>query len=232
MSAARYPTAGGAVAPHPLGPFRSFRRYLRYFVGYELLILGWAVGTTAYFLLIGDPLFVPKSPPGGLADFEDGLWHLGTTALLALPTRRPKLIAGAALLSLGFDADHLPGYFGFAVVARPDHNLVFFVVAAGVMFAWQGAAGGFAAAGAILSHIGLDGGKFPLASPLTPHLFGLTFATQVLFIAIGGLLIFLAARSPRELLRPRTAGSMAGVVAVLAATVFFVWPVLGIFANS
>ncbi|MCI4317976.1 MAG: hypothetical protein L3J96_05500 [Thermoplasmata archaeon] len=186
-------------------------------------VILWSFGAVAVELLLGGSLLTPHTPRPS-PSIADALWHLGTAFLLVLPTRHRVAIALAPALALGLDFDHLFGSVFPAVVGRQAHALLFVVLIGVALYLLRGRPAALLAAGAVLAHIGVDGGGFPLFSPASTALTGLTGVEQVAFCGVGALL-FLAAVTPNsEIPRPRTWVPLVAVVAVLAVVLALGWP--------
>jgi hypothetical protein len=180
--------------------------------------------------LFGAPLG-SAAPAAANSSISDALWHLGTAVLLALGAWNRTTLWVAPLMALGLDVDHLPGVLGLAAMHRPAHDLVFVVVAVVLLYVVVGRAAALTAGGAVLAHIAVDGGSFPLFSPLTTTRFLLPFPAEVVLALSAALLFYVAVRSAGSLRSPRNAARVAGVTLVVAAVIYFFWPVVATFSQ-
>jgi hypothetical protein len=185
-------------------------------------ILLWSFGTFLILLGLGYPE-APHHPPGLSTSLVDALWHVGTAALLALAARDRVVLVVAPVLSLGLDIDHLFGTVFPTVLPRSAHDL-FLIGALGlVIYFLRGRPSAFVAAGAILVHIGVDGGGFPLLSPVTTTFYTLDLPLQIILVAGAGLLFALAVRPLRALRARENWLPLVVVVVVLSSIVALGW---------
>lgn len=227
------PAAGGTRRPRWVGLRPWVPRRDELGLGESALILAlylgavllWSFGAFGVEVLLGGTVLAPVRPGAG-ASGVDALWHLGTAFVLALPTRHRWAVLLAPALALGLDIDHLFGAVFPTVVTRQAHALLFVVLVGLALYALRGRTAGLLAAGAVLAHIGVDGGSFPLFAPLSTAFFPLDLAGQVVFVAAAAILFFVSVRPWKDALAPRDALPIAGVVAALAVILFLAWPVL------
>ncbi|HEY6238548.1 MAG TPA: hypothetical protein VIZ68_05125, partial [Thermoplasmata archaeon] len=154
--------------------------------------------------------------------------HLGTAFLIVLPTRHRVLIALAPWMALGLDADHLFGSAFPTVLHREAHDLVFVLLIALAVGAVVGRAGAFAAAGAALQHLAVDGGVFPLLAPASMATYPIPWPVNIGVLTIAAALLFLTVRGPADLARPRYAIPLVLCVGLVAALQSLI-PGLGLF---
>lgn len=226
---------GAADAPGPAGPAPSavLRGLLRrshgeltrgdaiVIVGLFLAaVLAFSAAAIAVAVALGHPLLAGQIPGGGKSGL-DALWHLLTAFVLVLPLRNRLAAVLAPALSLGIDIDHLFGSVFPYVVGREAHDVFFLVLVSLFVAALEGRSAGLLTAGAVVTHIGVDGGVFPFFAPATLTLYPLDYPVEVALVALAAVLFFLAYRSPRDLLRPRTGLPVAGAVAVIAVAMIF-----------
>jgi hypothetical protein len=162
------------------------------------------------------------TPPGPAHGIEDALWHLATALALVVPARRRTLLWIAPLMSLAVDVDHAFGSLLPTVVGRQAHSFVFLVVASVVLGHRSGATGALLGAGALLSHMAVDGGAFPILVPLSTAAVAAPLGLQLLGVATAELCFFLSTRSAKEALRLEylvplvTAGALVGGILAFA----------------
>lgn len=163
-------------------------RAVRVSGAYGLLALAWSLSG---FLTTGPPLFNGEYPFGFLV-YEVG-GHLLFGALAGLATRDLELgliLTGESAL---IDTDHLLPVFGFHVMGRTAHSLLFIAVASlalGLITRREGRFNAGVAAvtvAAFLAHLGYDtlllNGSFPLLAPLDFAVFSFPFAFSFVFEA-------------------------------------------------
>lgn len=185
-------------------------------VAYGLTVLGFALFLIGCEVGLGDPLVLARSP-GNLRSIEDAAWHLGTGLALALPARRWSAAAMASLMTLGLDGDHIFGDLLPTVIGRTDHCLVFLVAAPFVLYALQGRTAALLGAGAVLAHLSLDGGAFPLFAPVSVATYAFPLAVTAVGAVAAALLFSLAFRPRRVVLSTRSLLAIAVVSAVCVA---------------
>lgn len=218
------PTGAAALAPASARPFwserlarleASPREAIVLGIAFGLLVLGWSGLTYLVEIALGYSSRAPSAPSQSFA-LLDGLWHVATAFVIALPARRRLYLWFAPAIGLGVDIDHLFGATFPTVVLRPAHDLFFVMILTAAMFALFGRFAALSTAGLFVQHIGVDGGLFPFFAPATPTAFPLSYAEQLGLVVAGALLVFLATRSPRDLRSPRAVVSLAASVGVLA----------------
>jgi hypothetical protein len=193
------------------------------FVGllFGVVVFLWSAGSLGIELLLGDRLRA-GTPPGASFGLLDGLWHLATGFIAALPARQRTLLWAAPAMSLGLDIDHLFGSYLPTVLIRPAHNLFLIAILAVVLYVGAGRFGMSAAVAAVLVHIGVDGGTFPLFAPASLTMYPLAYPVQLALIVAAVLLYFLSVRPLGRLKDRRAVLSVVvsvGVLAVLLALI-------------
>ena len=161
------------------------------------------------------------TPPGPARGLEDALWHLVTALLLVLPARRRTLLWLVPLLSLAIDVDHAFGSLLPTVVGRQAHSLVFLAVVSVVLGHRWGSTGTFLGAGAVLSHLAVDGGSFPIIVPLSTSVVEAPLAFQLLGVGLAEASFFLATRDARDALRLRYAIPLVAAGALVGGILAF-----------
>ena len=184
---------------------------------YGLAVLAFAVAIIAIEVALGDPL-VPAKSPGASHSFEDACWHLGTGLALALPARRWTAAWMGAIMSLGLDTDHVFGYVLPTVTGRTDHCIVFLIGGALLLYWLQGRTAGLLTAGAMITHVSLDGGSFPLFAPVSTATYPLPWALTALGVFAAAVMFYLAFRPARGLRQPVDV-VLIGVVVARGASV-------------
>lgn len=198
---------------------------------YLALVLLWSGGAFEVEVLLGHPPLPPHLPEPG-ASFVDALWHLGTAFLLALPTRQRWAIALAPSLALGLDIDHLFGSIFPTVVTRQAHALLFVVLVGLALYAVRGRAAGGIASGAVLAHIGVDGGSFPLLAPFSTAFYPLNLGEQGVFLVVAAALFLLGVRTAREAASRRYALPFVAALASMGVLLALAWPYIEPFARG
>ena len=183
-----------------------------------LLSLGWGAMATWLAEGAGQPISAATGPTQG--EYIDAFWHLGTGFLIALPARDRRLLLITPCMSLGLDADHVFGLFLPSAVSRPDHSLLFALLAASVAYAWKGSLARGATIAAIFTHFAVDGGTFPFLDPLTFSRWPLSFAASAALLVGCGALLLLQG-SPRGWKDQRAWVELS--IIVTALTGFLVW---------
>ncbi|HYK92474.1 MAG TPA: hypothetical protein VEY07_00315, partial [Thermoplasmata archaeon] len=161
----------------------------------------------------------------------DALWHLLTALGLALPARRWVVAWLAPILALGLDVDHVFGDVLATVTGRTAHDLFLVVLVGGLLYELQGRSAALIGVGAVLAHIGVDGGGFPLLGPISTTFYFPPLAVLILFIGLAAGLFFLAARPLRDLRRPTSVALLGGAIAVVAL-LFVYLPVVSTFIGQ
>ncbi len=196
---------------------------------YGAAVLGFSGLLVGVEVLLGHPL-LNAATPGFSHSLADALWHVVSALAIALPARRWATVWLAPVLALGLDVDHLFGGILPTVTMRTAHSLVFLLLVSAILYIAQGRSAAFLAAGAVLVHIGVDGGSFPFFGPFTVASYGLPFVGSVVFVAAAAGLFFLAGREPSEATRPYPLATMAlACAAVLVAFAYlpFLSPFVG-----
>ncbi len=193
-------------------------------VATTILYLGAVVAFSAAAIAVsvglGDPLLSGQVPSGGKSGL-DAIWHLLTAFVLVLPLRRRLAYLLAPLLSLGIDIDHIFGSFLPYVVGRQAHDVFFLVLVTLFLYAIEGRPAALLGAGAVVTHIAVDGGTFPFFAPATLAQFPLPYGVEVGLLVVAAVLFHLAYRPARELASPRTGGALAVVVVTVSVAVLF-----------
>ncbi|MCI4350802.1 MAG: hypothetical protein L3K15_04745 [Thermoplasmata archaeon] len=179
------------------------------------VILLWSEGSLLIELAFGAHAHSGSPPPGSFA-LLDGLWHLATGLVVALPARRRTLLWAAPLFSLGLDVDHVFGAFLPTVLIRPAHDVFLLAILVVVLLVVEGRFAALAAPAAILVHFGVDGGAFPFFAPASLQYYPLSYAEQFGFIVVAVLVMFFSTRRVSELRDRRTMILMGIAIAVLA----------------
>ncbi len=195
------------------------RPWVPFLAVFLLLSLGWGAMATRFAEGAGQPLSAATGPTQG--EYIDAFWHLGTGFLLALPTRDRRLLLITPCMSLGLDADHVFGLFLPSAVPRPDHSLLFALLAAAVAYAWKGPLARGATIAAIFTHFAVDGGTFPFLDPLTFARWPLSIPASAALLLGCGTLLLLLQGTPRGWRDTRAWVELAVIVAAL--TGFLVW---------
>ncbi len=193
-------------------------------------VLGFSAAVVGVEVLQGWPLIAPATP-GFSHSLADALWHLLSALAIALPARRWAVAWLGPVLALGLDVDHLFGGILPTVTMRTAHDLLLVVLLAAALYWVQGRSAGFLAAGAILAHIAVDGGAFPLLGPFTVATFVLPFAASVVLFVAAAVLFFLAGREARELLRPFPL-LLVAIACAVALSAFAYLPLLSSFVGQ
>ncbi|MDE1822082.1 MAG: hypothetical protein KGJ23_10245 [Euryarchaeota archaeon] len=162
----------------------------------------------------------------------DAFWHLGTGFLLALPARDRRLLFLAPVLSLGLDIDHAFGLLLPASVPRPDHALLFILLITVVAALWKGRLPALATAGAIATHLAVDGGDFPLLDPVTMARWPFPLWASALALALAGALFLLALPGPRRWTVRRAWVELAVIVTALVLFLALVGPSAWLFLSN
>ncbi len=196
-----------------------------FFIGVAFIVadLLWSTFLALVEPLLGVPLHAPHQFQGA-ASTIDTLWHLATAFVLVLPTRNRLLWVLGPLLALGLDVDHLFGGVLATPFPRLAHDLIFAAALGAALFVLLGRAAGLLGPAALLAHVAVDGGGFPLVAPFSPVEFTLGYPAQVALVIVAGLLFYVALRSPVELRRPRPLLGWVAAVAALCLVLFFVGP--------
>ncbi len=194
-------------------------------------VLLWSYGAFLTEILLGATPLSPHLPPSS-ASLADALWHLATAFLLALPTRHRWAIALAQALALGLDIDHLFGSFFPTVVTRQAHAFLFVAMVGVALYVVRGRPSGLLASGAVLAHIGVDGGTFPLFAPLSTTFFPLTLAEQIAFLAVAAFLFVLSMRSYREIVSRRFGLPLIAAIVTMSAILVVAWPYIEPFTRG
>jgi hypothetical protein len=223
---ARWIRVGDGTDPRPLLLWA-----LAVFGAFLALDLLWSGGAFAIERALGDPLLQHRSPDTD-KNAADAVWHVATALVLALPTRRRLAWVLTPLFALGFDVDHVFGGVLPTVVIRSAHDVFFLAVLAVGMGLIGGRPALCLAVGAVVEHLAVDGGGFPLLAPATTAYFVLPFAAQAVMIGVAGVLIFVAFRAPSELKEPSQGAPVAGAAIALAAVVWFLWPYISPFTHT
>ena len=197
---------------------------------YGALVLGFSLLAIGVEVALGHPLQA-ATPPGISHSLVDAIWHLGTALVLAIPARRWVAVWLAPVLALGLDVDHVFGDVLPTVTGRTAHDLLFVLLVAGLLYWLQGRSASLFAAGAVLAHIGVDGGGFPLFGPATPSFFSPPLAILITFIGAASALCFVAARPAKEVGTPLGIGGIA-LASGCVATLFAYLPVLSSFIGQ
>jgi hypothetical protein len=191
-------------------------RLLPVVVAFVILDLAWAALMDTLDILRGSAS-TEIFPLGAGPALLDALWHLGSAALLTLAAQDRRVTLLAPPLALLLDLDHIFGYFVPTALGRPDHDLVFAVLVM-VLLAWRfGRFPGAVAGTAILAHMAVDGGDFPLFAPLTWSRWSFPFPLQVALCVVVVAGFVLAVQAPRRLWDPRTL--LLGALGVLVVAV-------------
>lgn len=190
------------------------------FAAFLAAVLGFSAVALLVALALGDPLLAGQVPGGGKS-LLDAFWHLATAFVLVLPLRRRLAWVLAPALSLGIDVDHLFGSVLPYVVGRPAHDLFFAVLVTLFLYALEGRPAALLTAGAVTTHVAVDGGLFPFLSPATLALYPLPYPAEAALVAVAAVLFLLAFHEPRELLRKRLAVPAAVGVLVIAVALLF-----------
>jgi hypothetical protein len=206
-----------------IGVPRRVRDGLLLIVLFEIAVLVWGAALTSIESALGVALAI-RRVPGSSGAGADALWHLASAALLALPSRRRALWIVAPVLALGLDIDHVFGVLVPGPFPRVAHNLVFLAIVGLILGFTRGRFAGLVAPGAILAHVAVDGGSFPLVAPFSPVSVSLPLWAQTVFLVAAVALFLAAARPLRDLYRPRYAIPAAAAVLVLVLLLAFVVP--------
>ncbi len=190
------------------------------FIAADLL---WSTFLALVEPILGVPLHAPHHLQG-VASAIDALWHLTTALVLVLPTRNRLLWVLGPSLALGLDVDHLFGGVLASPFPRLAHDLIFAAALGAGLSVLLGRAAALLGPAALLAHLAVDGGGFPLVAPLSPDGFALVYPAQVAFVIAASLLFFFALRSPAELRHPRLLFGWAAAVAASCLVLFFVGP--------
>ncbi len=192
--------------------------------------VGFSAFTIGIEVLLGHPL-VAAQTPGISHSLLDALWHLATAFVLALPARRWVHLWLAPVLALGIDLDHLFGGILPTVTGRTAHDLLFLVVISLLIYQVQGRSAALLATGAVLAHLAVDGGEFPLLGPFSATSYAIPLAASFAMLVVAALLFFLAGREARELRRPTYVASVLAA-AVLVGLVFAYLPAVAAFVGQ
>lgn len=200
-----------------------------------VLLFGVAVVVFAAFTIgvevaLGHPL-QSATAPGYSPSLLDAVWHLATAFVLVLPARRWAALWLAPVLALGIDADHIFGDVLPTVTGRTDHNLFFLVLIGALLYFLQGRSASFLALGAVLAHIAVDGGRFPLFGPVSVSLITIPLPILLALLPVASVLFYLAGRDVRELTRTSQIAQIA-VVSFAVGAVFVFLPALATFVTQ
>lgn len=180
---------------------------------------------------IGLPLKLDDGPAVA-SNLRDAVWHLATAFLLVLPLGERRLLVLGPLLSLGLDIDHVFGTYLPEPFARMAHNVIFLALATLALFFFLGRYAAFASAAAILTHLAVDGGDFPLFAPFTAARFSLPYPVELGLVAAATLLFFLAVRPIGDLVKPRWVVPPAAAAVVLAVVLALLAPGFSAFTSA
>ncbi len=187
---------------------------------YLVAVVAFSAAAIAIAVGLGDPLLSGQVPSSGKSGL-DAIWHLLTAFVLVLPLRRRLAYLLAPVLSLGIDIDHIFGSFLPYVVGREAHDVFFLVLVSLFLYAVEGRPAALLGAGAVVTHIAVDGGSFPFFAPVSIAQYPLPFPAAVLLLVVAALLFHLAYRPVDELRQPRIALPIAGVIAAVSVAVLF-----------
>ena len=183
--------------------------------------VGFAGATVAVEVALGQPLSSAETP-GYSHSLLDAAWHLATAFVLVLPARRYVGLWLAPTLALGLDVDHLFGGVLPTVTYRTAHDLLFVVIIGALLYWTQGRSAAFFASGAVLAHIAVDGGAFPLWGPLSVAYITPPLAALLVLLVAGSVLFFLAGREVRELWSSRSLLSVGVACAAIGLLLAFI----------
>ena len=190
---------------------------------FAALVVGWTGAMATFLWLSGASTPLPHQLPE-TASLEDALWHLGTAAILAFAAGRRTSYWAAPVMALGIDLDHLGALWGWVGLHRPAHDLVFLVVATLVLYRLVGRPAALTAAGALLEHLAVDGGTFPLLSPFSRSYYALSYGLEIALLVAAGVLLMVAVRPLRAISTPRWGVRLLLTVGVLALLLAFAQP--------
>ena len=193
-------------------------------------VLGVTVAILELELASGRPLLTAAFPSVSRS-WQDAIWHMATAFAIALPARRRVLLWLTPVLALGLDGDHLFGAIFPTVTYRTAHSFVFAAAIGLVLYGVQGRTAAGVALGAVLEHVSVDGGAFPLFGPFATASYALPFAVSVAGLVGASVLLVLAARPAVALRSPRTVAGIAIAVAAVAIA-FWLLPGYGTFLSA
>ncbi len=191
----------------------------------------WSAGAFAIEVALRDPLLHHRNPETDKS-LADAVWHVATAFLIALPTRRVLAWVLVPLLALGFDVDHVFGGLLPTVVIRSAHDVFFLAALAIVMLLVRGRPGVALSVGAVIEHLAVDGGGFPLFAPVSTAYFVLPFPVQAAMIGGSAILLFVALRPLSDLRQPRVFAPVAGAAIALVSIIWLFWPVISPFTHT
>ncbi|MCI4331491.1 MAG: hypothetical protein L3K19_06560 [Thermoplasmata archaeon] len=191
----------------------------------------WSAGAFGVELALGDRLLAHRSPDTS-KNAADALWHVATALVIALPSRRVYVWVAAPAFALALDVDHLFGAVLPTVVIRSAHDVFFIGLFGVVLLIGFGRPAALVAVGAVLEHIAVDGGGFPLFAPITTTYYVLPFPAQVALIGGAAFLLFAALRPVREFRSVKALAQLGGASLVLAAGLWFLWPYVSPFTHG
>ena len=169
--------------------------------------------------------------PGYSPSLLDAVWHVATAFVLVLPARRWASLWLAPTLALGLDVDHIFGDILPTVTGRTAH-VVFFIALVGVLlYVVQGRSAAFLAVGAVIAHIAVDGGRFPLFGPVSVGLVRIPLPILLALLPVAAVLFYLAGRDIRELRRPTSLIALS-VVCLAVGAVFVYLPTIATFLTQ
>lgn len=195
------------------------------------LDLAWSATALGIELALGDRLLA-HHPSETDKNAADAVWHVATAFVIALPTRRLAAWVATPALALAFDVDHVFGGLLPTVVIRSAHDVFFVAILALAMTALRGPTGALLSVGAVVEHLAVDGGGFPLFAPLSTATYVFPFALQAGLIGIGAILVFLAVRPPRELGYPQGLVPVVAAAGGLAAGMYLLWPTISPYTHT
>jgi hypothetical protein len=187
---------------------------------YGVTVVLVALVTIGIEVGLGQPL-VDARTPGTSHSLEDAVWHLTAGFVLALAVARRTALWLAPVLSLGLDADHIFGAILPTVTGRTSHSLLCIAAVSLILYALQGRTGALLAGGAVVGHIAVDGGTFPLLGPASTALYPVPLVVSaVLLVAVAATFV-LAFRPSSELVRARTLSTIVISTAILLVAMQF-----------